>query len=402
MHHWKRGECPSPSCKAMFVVRAHTFILQARLAISLAWVAGYTNIIALIVCGYVVSHVTGHASVLGRDVTEGHWGSVSLVCGLLAAFFLGSLISGFATEWGRQRAWNSIYVLPAAIEIVLLIIFANFVRLHDPSTPESTRVLWWMTVTASVAMGLQNATITRISSGVVRTTHLTGVLTDLGHESAQLVVERTIIGKVLLTSDGEHRGPSFQRLALLASIFTAFILGSGLGTLAFEYFAHWSMLPPVLLLSYIILEDLRTPICAIENVMVAQVGGRTIPSDIAVFKAIHRGPDATTHDASAQVQLPDLTGWIQRVPNGKRAVILDITSSRKLGPMAPSTFHAMFAAAAARGQRVIIAGVSGVDCATINALTRADMLNELNCAATLDDALALVAVLTIPPSPPSH
>ena len=50
----------------MFVVRAHTFILQARLAISLAWVAGYTNIIALIVCGYVVSHVTGHASVLGR------------------------------------------------------------------------------------------------------------------------------------------------------------------------------------------------------------------------------------------------------------------------------------------------------------------------------------------------
>ena len=52
----------------MFVVRAHTFILQARLAISLAWVAGYTNIIALIVCGYVVSHVTGHARVLGASV----------------------------------------------------------------------------------------------------------------------------------------------------------------------------------------------------------------------------------------------------------------------------------------------------------------------------------------------
>lgn len=54
----------------MFVVRAHTFILQARLAISLAWVAGYTNIIALIVCGYVVSHVTGHASVLGASVVN--------------------------------------------------------------------------------------------------------------------------------------------------------------------------------------------------------------------------------------------------------------------------------------------------------------------------------------------
>lgn len=318
------------------------------------------------------------------------------MCGLLAAFYLGALISGFATEWGRQRSWNSIYALPAAIEIALLIVFANFVRLHDPAAPESSRTLWWMMVTASVAMGLQNATITRISSGVVRTTHLTGVLTDLGHDSAQLVVERTSIGKVLLTAESDHHGPSFQRLFLLASILVAFILGSGLGALAFDSFAHWSMFPPVLLLSYIIVQDVRTPICELEHSVVAQVGGRAIPSDITVFKAIHRGPDSTAH-----THLPDLTAWINRVPQGKRAVILDITAMQSLGPMAPGAFNSMFIAAAKSGQRVIVAGVSTIDRATINALTRADLLNELNSAATLDDALALVAVLTSP-SPSAH
>src|SRR5690606_16006321 len=36
------------------------------------------------------------------------------------------------------------------------------------------------------AMGLQNALVTRISNAVVRTTHLTGLFTDMGIEFAQL------------------------------------------------------------------------------------------------------------------------------------------------------------------------------------------------------------------------
>ncbi len=35
----------------MFISKAHTFKQQARLAITLAWVAGYTNVITLITLG---------------------------------------------------------------------------------------------------------------------------------------------------------------------------------------------------------------------------------------------------------------------------------------------------------------------------------------------------------------
>ena len=40
------------------------------------------------------------------------------------------------------------------------------------------------------AMGLQNSLVTRISDAVVRTTHLTGLFTDLGIELSQLFFHR--------------------------------------------------------------------------------------------------------------------------------------------------------------------------------------------------------------------
>ncbi|MGA1225179.1 MAG: YoaK family protein, partial [Phycisphaerales bacterium] len=174
----------------MLVNRAHTFILQARLAISLAWVAGFVNVVALLTCGTMVSHLTGHGTSLGSQLAEGAWRAALLTAALLLAFFTGAFASGFAIEAGRERRWSSIYVLPATLELVLLGAFSVGVRVHDPTATEVGATLWWMTIAATLAMGVQNATITRISSGVVRTTHLTGIVTDLGHESAQLAIVR--------------------------------------------------------------------------------------------------------------------------------------------------------------------------------------------------------------------
>jgi uncharacterized membrane protein YoaK (UPF0700 family) len=254
--------------------RAHSPILQARLAISLAWVAGYTNTIAVLVCGHVASHVTGHAGQLGQAATEGDWELLRFVAAVLAAFFLGAVLSACATEFARWKGLRSIYVAPAALEILLLVVFANLVRLHDPAQLESGAMLWWMVIVASVAMGLQNATITRISGGVVRTTHLTGVLTDLGLESVQQAMGRLARpgGTAADTVDSSAHSPDpghvaakpRWRLLLLASIFGAFILGSGCAAFGFARAAHWSMVPPVLLLGWILIADLRTPIAEID------------------------------------------------------------------------------------------------------------------------------------------
>jgi len=237
--------------------------IQTRLAISLAWVAGFVNATGVLTCGMVTSHVTGHASGLGRDAALGAWGPAALMGALVAAFFLGAFATGLALELGRARGWTSLYAIPAALELVLLGAFAIGVRRHDPAATEIGATLWWMTGVASCAMGVQNAIITRISSGVVRTTHLTGIVTDLGHELAHLAVQRGFLRGGLLGKEPRARGPlrfgtGWPRLALLASIFCAFVLGSACGAWMHLAAPRFSMLPPILLLAWIILVDLRT------------------------------------------------------------------------------------------------------------------------------------------------
>jgi len=385
---------------AMLVNRAHTFILQSRLVISLAWVAGFVNVVALFTCGQVVSHMTGNATSLGSSIAQSQWSVAALVTALLSAFFAGAFASGFAIELGRQRNWASIYVLPAALEIALLALFAVGVQQHDIASPEHGARLWWMTVVATLSMGVQNATITRISSGVVRTTHLTGIVTDLGHESAQLAIVRWMFGRGVSAPAPDLHGPTFQRLFLLASILASFVFGSACGALMFLEYPHWSMVPPIALLGFIVLSDLRTPICEIEEAIIAETArAEALPTDVAVFSAIPRGGD------SGEMHLPDLGAWISSIPDSKRTIVLDLTHARVFGPLAANALHAMSLAAVRTGRRVVIAGLDAGEVATVNALSRADLLNPTNCAEDLAEALAMVASdepAALQPSEPSR
>lgn len=231
-------------------------VLESRLAVSLAAIAGYVNIVAVFTCGTVASHMTGHAGSVGRELAVGDLRTAAFLGAVLAAFVAGASVSGFAVELARRRGWRSVYVAPAAIELALLAVFAVGVDLHDPAAIETGGGLWWRTLVAAAAMGVQNAMVTLISSGIVRTTHLTGILTDLGHESAQRLLER---------KDGAPRAAVRRRLRLLASVAVAFIAGSAIGTLVFLRHPQLSMVPPVLLLGWIILQDLRTPISDIRR-----------------------------------------------------------------------------------------------------------------------------------------
>lgn len=373
----------------MLVIRAHSFILQARLAISLALVAGYTNVVAILTCGVVVSHMTGHAANLGREVVEGKFAAAALLATILVAFFVGAFISGLATEAGRLRGWSSIYVLPAAIEIALLCAFAVGVELHNPIAEEFGNRLWWMTIVAAVSMGLQNATITRISSGVVRTTHLTGILTDLGHESAQLALVRQLLGgRGAARNTQIAQGPGKQRLLLLASILFSFIVGSALGALAYASFPHWSMVPPIALLAWVIVEDVRKPICELAETMLAETmlaefGDAGLPGDICIVKAIPRGGDGAT-----EARLPNLAEWLAQLDPHKRRVVLDLSAARSFGPLAAIAIDALVAACARSGRQLIVAGLSPSQRRTINSHSRADLLHDGNATADVAAALA--------------
>lgn len=374
----------------MFVGQAHSFTQQARLAITLAWVAGYTNILTILTCGTVTSHATGTVSQFGRSVVEGGWGIAAFCVFLLGAFLAGAMLSAVCTETGRRRGWESIYVLPMLVQAVLLAGFAIGVELHDHRQIESGPMLFAMTGLASVAMGLQNATITRISGGVVRTTHMTGVFTDLGLESVQFLYWLRDRGRDsppapvrgLVHSIRNH--PTAMRLALLGSVAGSFALGAGLGAAAYGPFPHWAMFPPVLFLLVIVYADVRTPICEIETSHhVGDEHGLDLPPALAVC---HLRKDKSRR---GRVQrLPDLLRWCERLPIEKRVVILDLQEVTVLDTNAALELRALMKQATARGRKMVISGVSGEQYNALRAAGAGDALDPTNVCPDLELAIA--------------
>jgi len=379
----------------MLVAQAHSFKQQARLAITLAWVAGYTNIITIITCGTVTSHVSGTASNLGYFVTEGRWALAWFSLFLLVAFLVGAMLSGVCTELGRRLGWNSIYVLPIALEAVLLALFAAGLQLHDHGERQAGFALYWLTGVASLAMGVQNATITRISSGVVRTTHITGVLTDLGLEVVSIGL--WLFDRKRNTNPHARRpslhGPntpaSAQRVVLLASIVGTFALGAALGALAHDHVERSAMFPPVLFLVWIIYRDVSRPIATIHPFNLSD--GNTIiqlPATVAIY---HLREEKTRRGTIHR--MPNLQIWADRLPAATRVVVFDLGQKTTFDANAALELRAVIAHFAAHGKRMVIAGLDTQQIQQIRRLGTSDLLDPNNCCPDLELAIARAMVL---------
>ncbi|MFM9957667.1 MAG: DUF1275 family protein [Phycisphaerales bacterium] len=386
----------------MLAVQAHSFTQQARLAITLAWVAGYTNLLTILACGTVTSHMTGTTSNLGRDIVEGKWALAGFALYVLVMFFLGAALSGVATETARRRGWNSVYVLPVAIETLLLAFFAGCVEAqnHEPVTGGS--MLYMMTGVAAAAMGIQNATITRISSGVVRTTHVTGVLTDLGTETVQFLYwlrDRVRTGGPSVTPErvgddappadllhSVQAHPSARRLALLASIVGGFALGAGLGTLAYEQLPRFAMFPPVLLLLWIIYQDVTMPIAAIEKSELMDDESVGLPASLSVYHLRRRKGGSGI--ASKMHRMPNLLEWSERLPHASRVVVLDVAAVEQLDANSALELRALLVRFKTQRRRLIISGITHEQYRRLRHMGAGEHLRPSNTCPDLDLAIA--------------
>lgn len=379
----------------MFVAQAHSFTQQARLAITLAWVAGYTNILAILACDTVVSHASGTTSNLGRDIAEGRWSAAGFAIFLLITFLSGAMLSAVTTEWGRRRAWESIYIAPILFQAFMLAVFALGLEFIPRSTLDgSAGVSQWTRFavigTASAAMGLQNATITRISNGVVRTTHVTGVLTDLGLELVQLLwwvrdrARDIPPGSVRDLERGLHTHPTARRLALLVSIIGSFALGAGLGTLAFDHIPRWAMFPPVLFLLWIVYQDAVTPIAEIEpSIALGSAEELNLPVGLGVF---HLNKDRARRGKIHR--MPNLLAWIDRLPASTKVVVLDLDQVTQLDANAAMELRAALTRLAHQGRRMVIAGLNGEQYEQLRRAGAGELLDPMSVCPDLELAVA--------------
>jgi len=220
----------------------------------LAAMAGAINAVGFGVVGQYTSHMTGMVSTFGEHLVGGD-GGAALAAGIaIAAFLSGAACCTVMVHHARHRGLHSEFALPLLLESSLIFVVAltgledvAFARLHT-----------WATIcTLTFAMGLQNALITKISRGEIRTTHVTGIVTDLGIECGRALAKP----REPHPHDGFPAPFRFERARLLALLLFAFVLGCVGGTFAVRRCGLSTLFPIALAIGFAALvpalDDLR-------------------------------------------------------------------------------------------------------------------------------------------------
>ncbi|MFE3867807.1 YoaK family protein [Flavobacterium sp. LS2P90] len=159
-----------------------TFIHNLRLATLLSFVAGIVNVTGVLSIKTLTTNVTGHFAYFAEEVMKHNY-SAAITFFIFTIFFLiGSFVSNFLAELISKKHPDLSHVIPITLEIIVLIGVGIFGGQSELSSFEGK----WIAFAMLFAMGIQNSLVTKISQSTVRTTHLTGLFTDLGIELSQL------------------------------------------------------------------------------------------------------------------------------------------------------------------------------------------------------------------------
>lgn len=209
-----------------------TYAHNLKIASLLSFVAGLVNVVGFISISRLTTNVTGHFAFFVKDILDLDFFDGFVLFLFVFAFFLGSFFSSMLVELTSKKTDRNVYVFPVAIEIVILAFLAFEGAYLLSASPNVIALLLLF------AMGLQNSLVTQISNAVVRTTHLTGLFTDLGIEVSQLFFYK----------EPGQRNKLVANIRLRFTIIVFFFVGGITGGLLYQYAHFYTLLLPALLL----------------------------------------------------------------------------------------------------------------------------------------------------------
>lgn len=220
-----------------------------HLARYLAFIAGATNAGGFLAVHQGTSHLTGIISAMADNLALGSLPLALKGLAAVLAFLLGAFLTTLGIRWARAHSLHSQFALPLLAEALLLVIFGTTGRTFTLDTHHLLATVLLLCFT----MGLQNATITKLSNAVIRTTHLTGMVTDIG-----IALGRIASAGTLRSPQARHQ---LSTVRLLASLITLFFVGGVTGALGFKHVGFLFTLPLAAILLVLavmpILDDLR-------------------------------------------------------------------------------------------------------------------------------------------------
>jgi len=184
-----------------------------RIASLLSFVAGIVNVGGFLAVQRLTTNVTGHFAFFVDEIFKLNLWQGLVYFLYIFFFFLGSFVSNLLIEIISKKNEKLIYIIPTIIESIILFLLAIFGEFLISQNPNL------LAYSLLFTMGLQNSLVTTISNATVRTTHLTGLFTDLGIELSQLFFYK----------QKDQKNKLYSSIKLRLTIITFFFMGGLLG-----------------------------------------------------------------------------------------------------------------------------------------------------------------------------
>ncbi|MRH99361.1 DUF1275 domain-containing protein [Kriegella sp. EG-1] len=165
--------------------KSRTLEHNIRIATILSFVAGLVNVTGFLAFTQLTTNVTGHFALFMSDVANFEVWKGTVYFLYIFSFLFGSFLSSFLIEFYKENKKLNVFVIPTLIECLILVSVSIITYTGELNSPNLIVCLLLF------AMGVQNSFVTKISNAIVRTTHLTGLFTDLGIELSQLFFPKT-------------------------------------------------------------------------------------------------------------------------------------------------------------------------------------------------------------------
>lgn len=206
----------------------------------LSSMAGALNAVGFLIAGTFTANMTGNISASADHLANGALVMSLSFIGLVIAFVTGAAVAAFAIQIGEARGARSVYALAIVGEAVVLLALGLGLIYSSQILPET-----FLVIVLSFVMGLQNAVTTMISRARVRTTHVSGMATDIGIELAAL------------TGDSTTRSTALPKLKLHSLTLACFAIGGVGGALLFQTIGSWLFVLAGLILLLIAVPEAR-------------------------------------------------------------------------------------------------------------------------------------------------
>ena len=209
-----------------------------RLGSSLCAIAGATNAGGFLAVGQYTSHMSGILSSVADNLILGQIQLAIAGVALVASFLCGSMTTAWMVNWSQRRQMRSAFARPLLVEAGLLLVFGIFgaaiSHFEEFFVPVTVLLLCFI-------MGLQNAVITKISHAEIRTTHVTGLLTDLGIEMGKMLYfNRSAFPQKVVANR--------RKLRIHAQLVSSFFGGALVGAFGFKTFGYIATVPLAMVL----------------------------------------------------------------------------------------------------------------------------------------------------------